>query len=67
LGLTADADRSDILVLGYSQGASRAEALARKCPERYTRLVLIAAPTVVSARGLASLRGAVMMAGERDR
>ena len=30
----------DIALMGYSQGATRAEALARKWPERYTRLVL---------------------------
>ena len=53
--------------MGYSQGASRAEAMAAKWPERYTRLVFIAAPTVASPRGLSSLRAAVMMAGERDR
>jgi pimeloyl-ACP methyl ester carboxylesterase len=58
---------SDILALGYSQGASRAEALAHKWPERYTRLVLIAAPTVVKTSARDSIRGAVMMAGERDR
>jgi len=57
----------DVVLVGYSQGASRAEALARKWPRRYTRLILIAAPTVVDARGLTSLRSVVMMAGERDR
>src|SRR5689334_5181753 len=29
----------DIALVGYSQGASRAEALARRSPDRYTRLV----------------------------
>jgi pimeloyl-ACP methyl ester carboxylesterase len=57
----------DVTVVGYSQGASRAEALARKWPERYSRLVLIAGPDAPSARGLGTLRAAVMMAGERDR
>jgi pimeloyl-ACP methyl ester carboxylesterase len=57
----------DVAVVGYSQGASRAEALARKYPERYSRLVLIAAPDAPSPRGLKGLRAAVMMAGERDR
>jgi pimeloyl-ACP methyl ester carboxylesterase len=57
----------DVLLIGYSQGATRAEAMARKWPERYTRLILIAAPTAASPRGLGSLRAAVMMAGERDR
>jgi predicted esterase len=58
---------TDILVMGYSQGATRAEALARRWPERYTRLVSIGAPDAPSARGLDALRGAVLMAGEHDR
>jgi predicted esterase len=57
----------DIVLMGYSLGATRAEALARRWPERYTRLVLLGAPKASSAQGLASIRGAVMMAGERDR
>ncbi len=57
----------DVLVIGYSQGATRAEQLARKWPERYTRLILMGAPQATRARGLERLRGAVMMAGERDR
>lgn len=56
----------EIAVLGYSQGATRAEALARKWPNRYTRLIEIGAPQTPSPRGL-SLRAAVLMAGERDR
>jgi pimeloyl-ACP methyl ester carboxylesterase len=57
----------DVLVIGYSQGATRAEALARKWPERYTRLILMGAPTATQAHGLKHLRATVMMAGERDR
>jgi pimeloyl-ACP methyl ester carboxylesterase len=57
----------DITVLGYSQGAMRAEALARKWPQRYTRLVLMGGPIVPSPRGLTSLRAVVTMAGSRDR
>lgn len=56
----------DIVVIGYSQGATRAEALARRWPERYTRLILMGAPKTPSPRGL-SVRAAVTMAGERDR
>jgi len=58
---------ADVTVIGYSQGALRAEDLARRWPERYTRLVLIASPRAASARGFAGVRSAVMMAGERDR
>ena len=57
----------DIVVIGYSQGAMRAEDLARLRPERYTRLVLIASPRVSSARGFDLVRSTVMMAGGRDR
>lgn len=57
----------DIVIMGYSQGATRAEALARRLPRRYTRAVLIAAPDAPSAGGLTALRGTVMMAGGRDR
>lgn len=54
-------------VIGYSQGATRARELARKYPERYTRLILIGAPSKTTAEGLGHLRSTVMMAGERDR
>jgi predicted esterase len=56
----------DITVIGMSLGATRAAALVQRFPERYTRLIAMAAPTTLGA-GLRSLRGAVMMAGERDR
>ncbi|HEY6557778.1 MAG TPA: hypothetical protein VI072_10910 [Polyangiaceae bacterium] len=58
---------NDIVIMGYSQGATRAEALARKWPERYTRLISLGAPRAASSRGLEHLRSAVMMAGELDR
>src|SRR5690606_35664505 len=58
---------TDICVLGMSQGATRAAALARKFPERYTRLVSMGAPTQVNPAGLQRLRGAVLMVGERER
>jgi len=60
-------DVEDALLIGYSQGATRAEGLARKQPHRYSRLILIGAPEAPSPRGLRALRGAVMMAGSRDR
>jgi predicted esterase len=56
----------EIVIMGYSQGATRAEALARKWPRRYTRLVLMGAPSAVRAHGLTP-RAVVTMAGERDR
>jgi len=57
----------DISVIGYSQGATRAEALARKYPDRYARLISIGAPGLAQPRGLSHLKAALMMAGERDR
>lgn len=57
----------DVIVIGMSQGATRAAALVKKWPERYTRLISMDAPTALHAGELRGLRGAVMMAGERDR
>lgn len=61
------APEAPAVVIGYSQGATRAEQLARERPDRYAWLVSIAAPRAPSPRGLGQLKGAVMMAGERDR
>lgn len=58
---------NDVVVMGMSQGATRAAALARKYPERYTRLVAMAGPTAIAPGDLRGLRAAVLMAGERDR
>jgi pimeloyl-ACP methyl ester carboxylesterase len=57
----------EITVIGYSLGATLALGLARKWPERYTRLVLIAAPDAPAAYGLRGVKSTVMMAGEHDR
>ena len=58
---------SDVVAIGYSQGATRAETLARTYPERYSRLVLMGGPYAAKASGLEGLRAAVAMAGDRDR
>ena len=60
-------DGAEITIMGMSQGADRAVQLAKRYPQRYTRLVSMAAPSVVKPAQLRALRGAVMMAGERDR
>lgn len=57
----------DVIVIGYSQGATRAETLAREYPDVYTRLVLMGGPYAAKASGLETLRAAVAMAGDRDR
>lgn len=64
--LGSAAPELDIALIGYSQGAMRAETLARRWPKRYTRLILIAGPTKVSPYGL-SVESALMMAGTLDR
>lgn len=61
------AGNGPIAVIGYSQGATRTEQLARRWPEKYAWLVSIGAPRSPSPRGLGHLKRAVMMAGERDR
>lgn len=38
-------DTEEVVLIGYSQGAHRAEMLARKYPEKYKRLVLGGPPT----------------------
>jgi predicted esterase len=59
-------DRS-VTLLGYSGGASRAAALAGKYPDRYPRLILIAAPAAPPAGSLNAARAIVFIAGGRDR
>lgn len=60
-------DAAEITIMGMSQGADRAVLLAQRFPQRYTRLISMAAPSTVTPARLRHLRGAVLMAGERDR
>ncbi len=55
-----------LTIVGYSQGASIAEQLVQRWPTRYTRVVLIGAPTNPSAQHLASARGVVTISCDRD-
>lgn len=66
-GLGASWDRNDVVLIGYSQGADRAENLAAKFPGRYRRVVLLGAPDAPSARALAGTTAVALLAGERDR
>ncbi|WP_437593307.1 alpha/beta hydrolase [Sorangium sp. So ce1000] len=59
-------EAEDLVVIGYSQGAYIAERLAERWPARYSRLVLLGAPTTPSAARLRHIRGAVMISGELD-
>lgn len=55
-----------ITIVGYSQGATIAEKLAFAHPERYTRVVLIGAPTDPSVKSLAKARAVVTSACSLD-
>jgi pimeloyl-ACP methyl ester carboxylesterase len=57
----------DVTVIGYSLGATLAEGLARRWPDRYTRLILIAAPQSPNPQGMKQVRSTVMLAGTHDR
>lgn len=60
-------DDAEITVMGMSQGADRAVQLAKRFPQRYTRLISMAAPSTIKVGQLRHLRGAVLMAGQLDR
>jgi predicted esterase len=60
-------DTSDITLIGYSQGAVRAEQMPRHYPNRYTHLVLAGGPTAPQPWLLAPTRAVVIVGGERDR
>jgi predicted esterase len=57
---------SDVVVIGYSQGAERAQRLVARWPSRYTRAVLIASPVTPSPLELGRARAVVLMAGTFD-
>jgi pimeloyl-ACP methyl ester carboxylesterase len=56
----------EITLVGYSQGAERAEWLAHRFPDSYTRLALMAGPIVPSAWRLERARAVVTLAGYGD-
>ena len=55
-----------ITLIGYSQGAALAEQMVQRWPDRYTRLVLIGAPTDPAPKNFAAARGVVTMSCDRD-
>jgi pimeloyl-ACP methyl ester carboxylesterase len=59
-------DTSEIVLVGESMGAARAELLAREIPDRYTRLVLIGSPQTASPANLRSARAVANLAGEKE-
>lgn len=56
----------DVLLIGYSQGASVAELLAAREPEKFTRVVLIAKPSRPDPWHFKKARAVVTMAGTLD-
>jgi pimeloyl-ACP methyl ester carboxylesterase len=58
--------KEGIMLVGYSQGAALGEQLAAKYPGRYSKLVIIGAPTDPNAANFKNSRGLVTMACERD-
>ena len=59
-------DATGVTLVGYSQGAERAEWLAHRFPLEYTRFVLMAGPIVPSHARFSSARGVVTLAGYGD-
>ena len=59
-------DLTDITLVGYSQGAERAEWLAHRFPAKYTRFVLMAGPILPSPARFADAHGIVTLAGYGD-
>jgi hypothetical protein len=57
---------SDVTIIGYSQGAERAEWLARRFPAKYTRFVLMAGPVVPGAARFSGAHAIVTLAGYGD-
>lgn len=60
-------EHDQLAVAGYSQGALRAESLAKRFPDRYPHVVLMAGPLAPSLESVAQASRVVIMAGERDR
>ena len=57
----------DTVIMGYSQGAERAERLVALFPRKYRAAVLIASPIAPSPDRLRGLRAVALMAGSLDR
>jgi predicted esterase len=64
LGIEIDGSRR--IVIGYSQGSLRAEALATRFPERYPRAVLIGGPRAPRETSLGKSEAVLIMVGDHD-
>jgi len=59
-------DKMRLTIIGESQGASRAEALARRYADRYPYVVLVGAPTRPRVESFPSAAAVAVVAGERE-
>jgi pimeloyl-ACP methyl ester carboxylesterase len=59
-------DRAELVVIGESMGAARAERLATTFPDRYTRLVLVGSPQAPSPDNLRGVKAVANLAGENE-
>ena len=59
-------ERWPVTVVGYSQGATRAEQLARKLPGTYRSVVLIGGPTEPTVSALQKTERTAIVVGSRD-
>ena len=57
---------TDMIVIGESMGAARAEMLAAKFPEKYSRLVLVGSPQTPSAQKLRGVKAVANLAAEKE-
>lgn len=64
LGIEIDGSRR--IVIGYSQGSLRAEALATRFPDRYPRAVLIGGPRGPRETSLGKSEAVLIMVGDHD-
>lgn len=58
--------KNEVLVIGESMGAARAESLAAKKPERYSRLVLVGSPQTASPQNLGKVKAVANVAAEKE-
>jgi pimeloyl-ACP methyl ester carboxylesterase len=59
-------DKEDLVLVGESMGAARAELLARRAPQRYARLVLVGSPQRPSPENLRGVKAVANLAGEKE-
>lgn len=59
-------DPANIVLIGESMGASRAQSLAAKFPGKYTRLVLASGPEMPNAAKLGDVKKIALLAGDEE-